>query len=234
MLRAERLTVARGRRVLLEDFSLELEPSEALHVVGPNGCGKSSLLRVLAGVAEPRRGRVRRAARCVFIPERLALPDSLPARRWLRVTGASGGRLAPELDRRCGALSKGQLQRVALAGAIVDVDQRCLLVLDEPWAGLDATARAKLEADLAGAAARGAAVIYTDHSGAGALSATRSLALGRPTMLPPPSPDAEPVPAAARIELVRGNDRAALTVDDPELAARLADGWRIDRAEPLR
>ncbi len=77
-------------------------------------------------------------------------------------------------------------------------------------------------------------VIYTDHSGAAALSATHSIALGPPDGARPPSPDAEAVPAAARIELVRSNDRAAVTVDDPELAARLADGWRIDRAEPLR
>jgi hypothetical protein len=65
------------------------------------------------------------------------------------------------------------------------------------------------------------------------LSATSSLALGPPGDAPPATHDTEQVPAAARIELVRGDDRVALTVADPELAARLAEGWRIDRAEPL-
>jgi ABC-type Mn2+/Zn2+ transport system ATPase subunit len=232
MVRADGLTVARGRRVLLRDFSLELGSGEMLHVVGPNGCGKSSLLRVLAGVVEPRRGRVRRAAPCVYVPERIALSDSLPARRWLRVTGAADTPLSEDLDRRCGALSKGQLQRVALAGAFSERRGRpCVFVLDEPWAGLDAPARAALGAEIGTLAQDGSTVVYTDHSGAATIAPTRTLQLGEVTPEVDDRPGVES--ARVRIELSRGDDRVSVTVNDADFAARLAEGWKIERGEPL-
>ncbi len=224
IVRAEELLVARGRTVLLEDFSLVLEPGEVVHLAGPNGCGKSSLLRVLAGVVEPRRGSVRRTVRCVYVPERLALPESLPAARWLRIVGAHAVELPPELDRRGGALSKGQLQRLVITGALQPAAAGPILyVLDEPWAGLDGPTRATLDRRLTGLADAGAAVLYTDHSGAGALSATRTIRLG---------PDG-PVPESSRVtvELTRDGERLRLNVDDAGLAAAIRDGWKIGGGE---
>jgi ABC-type transport system involved in cytochrome c biogenesis ATPase subunit len=226
VVRAESLTVARGRTVLLTDLVLHVGAGELVHVAGPNGSGKSSLLRVLAGVVEPRRGRVTRTAPCAFVPERLALPDGLRATRWLRVAGARGAPLAAELDRRCGELSKGQLQHVALAGALHAASERpAVLVLDEPWAGLDASARAALGDRLGAVAERGSAVIFTDHSGAATLRATRTLQLrGGRTAAPP---------ARVRIALARDGEHATAVVHDPALAERLAAGWAIRDAEPL-
>jgi heme exporter protein A len=224
IVRAEELLVARGRTVLLEGFSLALGPGEAVHLAGPNGCGKSSLLRILAGVAEPRRGTVRRTVPCVYVPERLALPESLAASRWLRIVGAQAAALPSELDRRCGALSKGQLQRLVITGALDGAPPRPgLYVLDEPWAGLDGLARSALDRRLAGLVAGGATVLYTDHSGAGALAATRSVRLG---------PEV-PARATARItlELTREGERMRLTVDDADLASAVGDGWRIEGGE---
>jgi ABC-type multidrug transport system ATPase subunit len=106
---------------------VRVRPGELVHVAGPNGCGKSSLLRVLAGVVEPRRGSV--------------------VRRRVLLTGVLHG------------------------------DEDRILVVDEPWAGLDAAARAELSAGLVALAARGSAVVYTDHGGAGDLTATRTLTL---------------------------------------------------------
>ena len=177
MLEAEDLIVARGRRTLLEGFSVHVRPGELVHIAGPNGCGKSSLLRVLAGVVEPRRGRVERRAGCAYVPEQPALPESLPAQRWLRVAGAGDAPLPEPLRARAGALSRGQLQRVVLTGALHG-DRARILVIDEPWAGLDAAARDELSGRLAELAAHGSAVIFTDHGGAGDLTATRNLALG--------------------------------------------------------
>lgn len=176
MLEAEDLTVARGRRTLLEGFAVRVQPGELVYVAGPNGCGKSSLLRVLAGVVEPRRGRVARRARCVYVPEQAALPESLPAQRWLDVVGAGDAPLAAPLRTRVGRLSRGQLQRVVLTGALHGDDDR-ILVIDEPWAGLDATARDELSGRLAALAAQGSAVVFTDHGRAGDLTATRTVAL---------------------------------------------------------
>jgi ABC-type transport system involved in cytochrome c biogenesis ATPase subunit len=227
VVRAERLMVARRRTVLLTDLRLHVAAGELVHVVGPNGCGKSSLLRVLAGVVEPRRGRVWRGAPCAFVPERLSLPDGLRAARWLRVSGARGALLAAEVDRRCGELSKGELQKVALVGALHAARERpAVLVLDEPWAGLDASARAALDEELTAAADRGSAVIFTDHSRAATLRATRSLRLGG-------EPGAAS-PSRVRIGLGRGDEQATVVVHEPELAARLADGWAIRDGELLR
>jgi ABC-type sulfate/molybdate transport systems ATPase subunit len=179
LLRADGLTVARRRHVLLRGLQLELESGQVVHLAGPNGCGKSSLLRVLAGVVEPRRGRVWQRAPCAFVPERLALPERLRAARWLRLSGAGAAAITSGLDRRCGELSKGQLQQVALAGALsIAAEGPAVLLLDEPWSGLDASARATLGEQLDAVARRGGSVIFTDHSGAATVRTTRTLALG--------------------------------------------------------
>jgi len=226
VIRVERLMVARGRTVLVADLRLHVAAGELVHVAGPNGCGKSSLLRVLAGVVEPRRGRVSRGAPCAFVPEQLSLPDHLRATSWLRIAGAREAPLAAEVDRRCGELSNGQLQQVALAGALHAARERpAVLVLDEPWAGLDASARAALGEELMAAADRGSAVIFTDHSGAAPLRATRTLRLGGEPGVAPAS--------RVRIGLSRGDQQAAVVVHEPELASRLDDGWTIRDAEPL-
>jgi len=176
-LRVDQLTVARGRVGLLSDFSLLLRSGETVHLVGANGSGKSSLLRVLAGVVEPRRGSVTRAMPCAYVPEPLELPGALPAQRWLRICRSQVG-LPAELARRCGKLSKGQLQRLVILTALADAQgRRALFILDEPWSGLDRDSCARLDNELAAAAARGCAVLYTDHSGATTLANTRTISL---------------------------------------------------------
>jgi ABC-type transport system involved in cytochrome c biogenesis ATPase subunit len=221
LLWADGVTVARGRTTLLESYSLQLAAGELVHLRGANGSGKSSLMRVLAGVVEPRRGRVVREARCRYVPERVGLPESLPARRWLRVCRADHVELAPELDRRCGALSNGQLQRVVLTTLLENRStSAATYLLDEPWAGLDAGARESLDARLRGLVQNGSAVLYTDHGHETALTPTRTVDLTEGGFSPS---------VAVRIELRRGDERAHVMVSDAELAARLADGWEIDR-----
>jgi heme exporter protein A len=231
MLRAEALTVARGRAVLLRDLSLHVQAGELVHIAGPNGCGKSSLLRVLGGVVEPRAGRVTCDAPRAYVPERLALPPGMNAQRWLGLVGAGGADLADELRRPCGRLSKGQLQRVALAGPLhTAAHGPAVLALDEPWAGLDRDARATLGDELVAAAARGSAVVFTDHTGAATVRATRTMALGDGA---PHAPQAPPG-GRVRIELTRGDEQTAVVVDDAGLAALLRDGWTISNATDLR
>jgi ABC-type transport system involved in cytochrome c biogenesis ATPase subunit len=229
LLWADGVTVARGRTILLEGFSMKLEPGELVHLRGANGCGKSSLMRLLAGVVEPRRGSVVRQAQCLFVPERATLPDSLPARRWLRVCGAGDAELPRELDRRCGALSNGQQQRIVLTAALHDSDSSPRVVLlDEPWAGLDADARDALDARLARFAERGSAVLYADHGHETALVPSRTVDLTERGF------ESGPVGGRVRVQLRRGDERTHVVISDRELAGRLSDGWKVDRIDPAQ
>lgn len=229
LLWADGVTVARGRTVLLRDFSMRLQAGELVHLRGANGSGKSSLMRLLAGVAEPRRGSVGRAARCVYVPERVALPESLPAARWMRICGARGVELPAELERRCGALSNGQQQRLVLTAVLEDRSPSPrLYLLDEPWAGLDAEARDRLDTRLTEAVGQGSAVAYTDHGHETALVPSRTIDLG----------GAGPLPGASdglvRVELRRGGERTHVVISDRDLSDRLSDGWQIEHIGPVR
>ena len=176
-LHAESVTVGRGRRTVLSGVELSVGAGSAVQLAGANGSGKTSLLRVLAGVAAPRRGRVRRGGACAFVPERVALAPALEVGQWLGAmrrlrrlpaadwddhAAASG--LEPDVLGRAGAtLSKGMLQRIALLEAVHSGS--CVLLLDEPFAGLDAGGRGWLTGRLDAHLRAGGAIVATDHSG---------------------------------------------------------------------
>ncbi|HET9443186.1 MAG TPA: ABC-F family ATP-binding cassette domain-containing protein, partial [Acidimicrobiales bacterium] len=159
----ERVSARRPDRALFEDLSLSVSSGDRLGVVGRNGTGKSTLLRVLAGAARPEEGVVRRArnVRVGFLGQR---PD-LPAGD-VRSAVGTGWEAAAILDRLgmgamaeadVATLSGGQAKRVALARVLVEeVD---LLILDEPTNHLDIDAIAWLEQRLAGF--RGGLVLVT-------------------------------------------------------------------------
>jgi heme exporter protein A len=169
---ARDLTVARGGRLLVEGRSFAVDAGGALLVSGPNGVGKSSLLRVLAGLARPAAGTVDRPDRVALLGEQAALdPErTLGAALafWARVDGGGdvGAALAAvglgELaDVPVRFLSTGQRRRAALARVVMaDAD---LWLLDEPATGLDAAAVATLEALVAAHRARGGIAVVATH-----------------------------------------------------------------------
>jgi len=249
LLEAGALTVRRGRRDVLSGVALTLESGRAIHLAGANGSGKTSLLRVLAGLAAPRAGSVRRHGACAFVPERVRLAAALRCGEWLRamralrgLTGtdwavaleASG--LDPEVGgRAAGTLSRGMLQRIALLEAL---HAGCpLLLLDEPFSGLDDAGRAWLAAQLAERLDAGAAVLLTDHSGAaaGRVALRGVLALRDGTAaLAAPAPSA-PRPSGARLTVrARHPDGRRIETTVPEaggdelLRALLGDGWHVE------
>jgi ABC-type multidrug transport system ATPase subunit len=173
----------RGRTVLA-GVNLTVSAGDVVVVRGSNGSGKTTLLRLAAGAARARRGAVHRAAAVGYQPQTGDdPPPKLTAADWLaamsRIRQIRGGTqplavletLGVPGDARFGSLSRGTITKVLLAAALAGEPQ--LVLLDEPFAPLDATARdAAVSLIKAAAAAGGAGFLISDHHGAGDLVAT--------------------------------------------------------------
>jgi ABC-type Mn2+/Zn2+ transport system ATPase subunit len=169
---------------VLEGVGFDLGQGERIAVLGPNGGGKSTLFRVLLGELEPRAGEVVRRGRCAFVPQTersrldypvtaldVALMGTLSSLPWWRPNGRRERRLAREaLDRvglgelagtQFGELSGGQRQRVLVARALVQ--DAPILLLDEPFVGVDRPSADLLEQLLLQLAGDGRAIMVTTH-----------------------------------------------------------------------
>lgn len=164
---------------ILTDVDLDLRAGDVVAVAGTNGAGKSTLLRVLVGLSLPTIGRVTdRPAAVGYVPDRFPAHDRMSARAYLthmgRIHGlrsAAARRRADELldrlalaggaDTSLRRLSRGNNQKVALAQALLVRPE--LLVLDEPWSGLDADAHGTLGEIIGELSRDGCRVVFTDH-----------------------------------------------------------------------
>jgi heme exporter protein A len=170
-LAAHDLACRRGDRVLLRGISFALEAGQALQLAGPNGIGKSSLMRVLAGLARPCAGRVEQAGRVGLLDERPALDEHQPLGRALGFWGLldpspPGGQcerlgLADLLDVPVRYLSTGQRKRAALARLLGQ--DAPLWLLDEPLNGLDQAAVSLVEELVMQHCAQGGLAIIASH-----------------------------------------------------------------------
>lgn len=170
LLSLQNLACWRGGRLLFEGLDLTLLPGEAVMVTGPNGTGKSSLLRVAAGLLRPLAGTVR-AAPCALADERPALDPELALARALafwapapsgveEALAATGLEALAEVPVRF--LSTGQLRRASLAR--VSLSRAPLWLLDEPANGLDAVALDLLAAMVSRHLGQGGAILAASHS----------------------------------------------------------------------
>jgi heme exporter protein A len=191
MLEAADLTCERGARTLFQGLSFRVETGTLLRIAGANGSGKTSLLRILCGLALPARGEVRwkgepirrlgeeYSRSLVHIGHAPGLKDELTAAENLAITStlagvsASGqavrdalGRFTIPPERQIKYLSQGQRRRAALARLALSAEVP-LWLLDEPFAALDASASSLVEELIRGHAGRGGAVVYTTHQAAG-------------------------------------------------------------------
>ena len=184
----ENLSKRFGRAEVLRDVSLRVEPGEYLGLVGVNGAGKTTLIKSLLDFSRPDGGTIRicgvtythAAARAplAFLPERFVAPGFATGRDFLAYMArlydpgfmwAGLDEVLAVLDLDAGALarpvrtlSKGMAQKLGLLACLLS--GRRLLVLDEPFSGLDPKARALLKRHLLNARKDGTTVFFSSHA----------------------------------------------------------------------
>ncbi len=200
----KRFDTPRGTIVAVDDVSLDIEGGELFFLLGPSGCGKTTLLRMLAGLAEPQAGRIFFGERDVtaVAPERRDAAMVFQSYAlWPHMTVAKNVSFGPEVRRRGRAqrrriveelletvriaekadakpmeLSGGQQQRVALARALA-VRPQCLL-LDEPLSNLDAALRGAMRWEIRRIVKSfGTTAVYVTHDQAEALAIADRIAV---------------------------------------------------------
>lgn len=190
----QRLAQSRGGRPLFEGIDLALHAGELLWVQGANGSGKTSLLRLVCGLARPRAGRVHVAQELLYVGHRPGLKEVLTVIEQLRSSAALAGRPCSEaealaalspvgLDEAAGLrqaqLSEGQRRRAALAQLWLPKVVP-LWVLDEPLAALDANMVDRLAQRLDRHANEGGSAVFTSHQALPLRLPVRTLRLGKP------------------------------------------------------
>src|ERR1700733_8996692 len=163
---------------VLKGIDLELQPGSRTVIVGGNGSGKSTLIRIGAGVSWPNDGTVTLPDRIGYVPERLAARTRFAGAEYLahmgRIKGLDAGvvrarsrellqrlDLQPSPNEPIETLSKGNRQKLVLAQAFLGPVG--LLVLDEPFSGLDPVAHAALRQLTNEAQSNGTALLLSSH-----------------------------------------------------------------------
>jgi ABC-2 type transport system ATP-binding protein len=179
-----------NKAIAISNLSLDVAPGEVFGLVGPNGAGKSSLLKCTAGLLKPMLGSVWcggvevtnrprvTAAYLTLMPDPLGVYNDITADEYLEFFGMAYGLsrevsqlrrqlaidrlgLAPWLDHEVETLSAGWQRRLALSRVVLA--NTPIVLLDEPAAGLDVSARSDLLKIVRGFAAEGRTVIVTSH-----------------------------------------------------------------------
>jgi ABC-2 type transport system ATP-binding protein len=190
MLQTLRLTKHYGALVAIQDVSFDVRPGEVLGLLGPNGSGKSTTVKILTGLLRPTGGEVQLDGRDVladldrykaiigYVPEEPHLYSYLTGPEYLRLVGRLRGLadtpLNDKIDRflqlldiyddryqTLSSYSKGMRQKILIAAAVLHNPR--IVVLDEPFSGLDVTAARVLKAFVRSLADQGKMVVFSSH-----------------------------------------------------------------------
>jgi ABC-2 type transport system ATP-binding protein len=190
MLEVRSLTKYYSHTAAVKGVSFSIQPGEILGYLGPNGAGKSTTVKMLVGLLDPSEGRIFYRGRTVYddftgfqkrigyVPEEPFLYPHLTGREYLQLVGRLRGMPRPFLEYKMdeflrlfglwndrhtplSSYSKGMRQKVLLSAALLHDPE--VLVLDEPFSGLDVTAALMLRSLLKGLAARGRMILYSSH-----------------------------------------------------------------------
>jgi ABC-2 type transport system ATP-binding protein len=190
MLEAHNLTKTFVGPPAVDRVSFVIRPGEILGYLGPNGAGKSTTVKMLTGLLEPTSGRVTMHGKDVrldlkafqrrlgYVPEEPHLYPHLSGREYLQLAGRLRGiprrTLEPKMDdllnliglwpdrhNTLASYSKGMRQKILLLAALLHDPE--LLILDEPFSGLDVNAAMILRSLLHSLAARGKMILYSSH-----------------------------------------------------------------------
>ncbi len=182
---ADHLTRRFGDKIAVDDVSFALPAGEVVGLLGPNGAGKSTTIRMAMGLLDPDAGSITWGGvpaaqldrrRVGYLPEQIGVYDRMTVGAHIafftelhgfgaaqaRAAAADwAGRLELPPDAVVGSLSKGNQQRVQLASALAHGPE--LVILDEPFSGLDPIGQALVENVMAGLAADGATLVLSSH-----------------------------------------------------------------------
>ncbi len=185
LLRTENLTKRYGSFTALDDLTFAVAPGEVVGLLGPNGSGKTTALRLVLGFLRPTRGRafvaghdcwrdsVAARRQVAYLPGELRLYETMTGRQLVhflaRLRGeehssevdALARRFDIDIDRPLAHLSSGMKRKVALLTVLVP--RTPLLIMDEPTNALDPTMRDLLLEQVAQARGRGRAVLFSSH-----------------------------------------------------------------------
>lgn len=190
MIALEHITVRFEEKTVLEDFSLTLPENGILCLSGPSGCGKTTLLRVLCGLQKPETGTVRGVGKCAVVFQEDRLLPWLSAEKNLTVTTGISTEQAEEWLRQVGlerenkslpgALSGGMRRRVAIVRALAAESD--VLLLDEPFQGLDEGMKTQIYPMIQQVAERKPVVLVTHHEDEAHALAAQILKLSGPPL----------------------------------------------------
>jgi len=190
MLEARGLTKFYHRTLAVKQVSFTIRGGEILGYLGPNGAGKSTTVKMLTGLIEPSEGQILYNGSTVhddftayqrkigYVPEEAHLYPHLSGREYLELVGRLHGMPRPFLEYKMdeflrlfglwgdrldplSSYSKGMRQKILLSAALLH--DPAILILDEPFSGLDVTSALMLRRLLHGLAAKGKMILYSSH-----------------------------------------------------------------------